>query len=156
MLAQDHEGNTLLAFLPVAEHQTTGIAPLPCALVALWRGDDLLLVRNRHRECWELPGGGIEPGETPRQAAVRELREESGYEAEALGFAGFAHFHLVSRSRTEYAALYTGRAGRSHPFAPDGEITAITWWDGTRPLPGRVQVMDVTLARMSRTGVVPR
>ena len=37
-----------------------------------------LLSRHKRRNTWEMQGGHIEPGETPEQAAKRELYEESG------------------------------------------------------------------------------
>jgi ADP-ribose pyrophosphatase len=47
--------------------------------------DELLLVRQyRHplgRDNWEVVAGGMNPGETPPEAAARELREETGYVA---------------------------------------------------------------------------
>lgn len=38
------------------------------------------MVFNKKRNGWEMPGGSIEPGETPEEAAVREFKEESGLE----------------------------------------------------------------------------
>jgi 8-oxo-dGTP pyrophosphatase MutT (NUDIX family) len=48
------------------------------ALVAVCHAGELLLVETSYRRSWGLPGGGIGRGETPRQAAVRELAEEVG------------------------------------------------------------------------------
>ncbi len=54
------------------------------ALVAIWVGDAVLLVRSSYRAEWNLPGGGVWPGETPEAAARRELMEELGLSAGAF------------------------------------------------------------------------
>lgn len=50
------------------------------AQVVLLRGERILLARHDRRGAhyWVLPGGEIEPEETPEEAAVREVQEETG------------------------------------------------------------------------------
>jgi 8-oxo-dGTP pyrophosphatase MutT (NUDIX family) len=48
------------------------------AAVAVWHDGRLLVVRTSYRPEFDLPGGGVAPGETPLAAAERELREETG------------------------------------------------------------------------------
>ena len=55
-----------------------------CAGAVIRDGDGRLLLVRRGRAPsrgrWSVPGGRVEPGETPAQAAAREVREETGLE----------------------------------------------------------------------------
>lgn len=58
--------------------------------VILIDGGIVLIERDRSpsKGCWVLPGGMVEDGETAREAAEREAREETGLDVEALEFVG--------------------------------------------------------------------
>ncbi|HET8726144.1 MAG TPA: RNA pyrophosphohydrolase [Alphaproteobacteria bacterium] len=60
-----------------------GAADLPyrrCVGIVLLNGDGRMLVARRRDtpDAWQMPQGGIDPGEDPRAAAFRELKEEIG------------------------------------------------------------------------------
>lgn len=56
------------------------------AAACILRSEDgrYLIVEPTYKNCWELPGGVVEPGESPMAAAARELLEELGLDR-ALG-----------------------------------------------------------------------
>jgi ADP-ribose pyrophosphatase YjhB (NUDIX family) len=47
---------------------------------AVFDRERILLVRERQDGCWTLPGGWADVGDAPSSAAIREVKEESGYE----------------------------------------------------------------------------
>jgi 8-oxo-dGTP diphosphatase len=150
-LVVDDRGNALISFAPGAEGAPPRDAPLPAALVAVWHADSVLMVFDRWRQGWELPGGRVEDGESPRQAAVRELLEESGQKPDGpLRFIGYAGFVLAPDQRAEYAALFAGRTTIVRDFQANEEIAAIRWWNLREALPGHVQPLDAYLARLTR------
>jgi ADP-ribose pyrophosphatase YjhB (NUDIX family) len=62
--------------------------PFLAASAAVFRGDRVMLAsrgRAPMEGLFSLPGGGVEAGETLGEAALRELREETGVEAKLLG-----------------------------------------------------------------------
>jgi len=48
----------------------------------------ILLCHRTDRDLWNLPGGGLERGETPWQGVIREVKEEVGLDAEVIKLQG--------------------------------------------------------------------
>jgi 8-oxo-dGTP diphosphatase len=73
--------------------------PKPTATLICMRNTDILLVKRAFEPAkgeWSLPGGFIELGETPEDAAVRELKEETNLNGEVVKLLGHcSHFNSV-------------------------------------------------------------
>ena len=61
---------------------------LPGVTAVIRDGERFLLARHRHSGTWSLIGGGVEPGEEPSEALLREVREETGASVRIRGIVG--------------------------------------------------------------------
>ncbi|MCP4312574.1 MAG: NUDIX domain-containing protein [Bacteroidetes bacterium] len=63
-----------------------------------------IFVRHRERSSWELPAGHIEPGESPGEAASRELNEETGSIRSTMEY--LCDYQVSVKGKTESGRLY--------------------------------------------------
>jgi len=84
----------------------------------------VFLVKHTYMRGWHLPGGGVEPGETVRDALARELKEEGNIELLEPPAQGGVYFHATV-SRRDHVVLFVVRHFRQPaPPVPDREIMA--------------------------------
>lgn len=113
-----------------------GCNPLTRSLIVARKGKEILLVLNRRRHEWELPGGVIEADEEPRECAIREFNGETGQDPWYLELR--AVFRLESRRavRYEWGALFECKLGDLKLFVPDQEIARLEVWNTARKMEG--------------------
>lgn len=125
--------------------------PFLAASVAVLRGDRLLLAargRPPLDHIFSLPGGLVEPGETLAEAALRELREETGIEAELIRFIGpiefiepdpdgrIRHHYVIAAhvARWRSGEGTVGPEARAIRWIREGEIGAVPTTPGLPPI----------------------
>ena len=80
---------------------------------------------------WAIPGGGVEPGESARMAAIREIAEETAIHLEAASYFGSVHVANHDESRASGALiihLFWARSDHAEADIVVGEGIAFRFW----------------------------
>ena len=113
-------------------HDVNNIIPAASVVVANDQGEILLIQRSDNGN-WTIPGGAMEYGESLTQTAVRECKEETGYDIEVTGLVGIytnpgrrIEYTSNGEVRQEFSVCYVGQVVGGEPTAND-EATRIEW-----------------------------
>ena len=82
-----------------------------------------IFVRHHERDTWEIAGGHIEKGESPDEAAGRELAEETG--AGRFDLVCVAAYSVEKDGITGYGRLYFAEVSELDPLQENSEIAEI-------------------------------
>jgi 8-oxo-dGTP diphosphatase len=103
------------------------------------RGDRVLVIHHRRLATWLPVGGELEPGETPLEAARRELLEESGLEGrfvplagaadgEPPGFLGYEE-HVAGAKGLHMNFVFVADVDETAAIQPNHEFADYRWID---------------------------
>src|SRR5438552_800081 len=128
------------------------LPPVQTVLVAaavLVEGGRVLITqrkRGTHLEgAWEFPGGKILPGENPRDALRRELREELGLEVEVGEILDVTFHRYEEADKAVVLLFFEARRVSGEPQALD--VAALAWAGPEELDPARFPPADVAVLR---------
>jgi 8-oxo-dGTP pyrophosphatase MutT (NUDIX family) len=98
----------------------------------VFRDGKILLVQERSDGLWALPGGWADVGDSPSDAVVREIREESGFETRATKLLAFIRCEIIGGSPT------TSHEIQDVGFVAEDEIPELSL---TRIMPAQIARM---------------
>ena len=134
------------------------------AYAVILREDRILLTRLSpsvsHHELWTLPGGGLDHGESPRDAVVREVHEETGLRAEVGETARVYSAHLpgvwrdgrrvdAHALRIVYDGWVPADAPDPHVVEVDGSTIDAAWQPVARVLDGSIPVVPLVVEALA-------
>ncbi|MFC6715538.1 NUDIX hydrolase [Branchiibius cervicis] len=95
------------------------------AIAVIEYGDRILALRQLHRRGLSLPGGLVDRGETPQQAVVREVMEETGLQVTS----GAVYAVSVATRRRQVDVIFRIVCEKEPVIRPASEATSYEWVD---------------------------
>lgn len=109
----------------------------------------VLLTKHSQNHHWSFPKGLIDPGQTPEQAALREVKEEGGVEAEILDKVGYSKYVYTYKDEkifkivTYFLMKYISGDPKDH----DWEMEEAGWYEPDAALKQLTFSQDKTLLK---------
>ena len=147
MIAKNRSGWILHEYVDIEEDAINDFPNVTGAYAIIKVRDNYLIGFNDWRNQWEFPAGGIEEGESARQAASRELYEETHQKCADLKFKGLCKI-TDPRGRHKYQAVFVGEIAELVPFVhrEEDEMSKIYLWDLKEDI-GYVDECDIAIAK---------
>ena len=145
VIAKNRSGWILQEYINIPEEEISDYPNVTGSYAIVKVCGKYLIGYNIWRKQWEFPAGGIGEGETARQAAYRELLEETHQGDLALEFKGL--FKVTdSHGKQKYQAVFLGEKEALEPFtcSEGDEMSEIRLWDLKEDI-GYVDELDVAI-----------
>ncbi len=98
---------------------------------------EVLLIKSSGKGYWQFPKGHIEKGQTTQEAAVREVKEEGGIEAEILAKVGQSKYVYLTKEQekvSKVVMLFLMKYLSGDPKDHDQEVSEAKWVESTEAL----------------------
>jgi 8-oxo-dGTP pyrophosphatase MutT (NUDIX family) len=113
------------SFLAVSKREVAAAGGLITRRIAD-DGVEMLLVHRPKYDDWSFPKGKVETGESDEEAAVREVREETGFEV-SLGAELDTVRYVDGRGRPKRVRYWLMTVVGGRPAVPNAEVDALRW-----------------------------
>ncbi len=114
---------------------------------------EFLLLLQRRSETWSFPKGHVEAGETEKQTAIREIREETGLSVELISDFRYKIHYSITKKINKHVVLFLAEAS-GEPIFPSREIAGYRWIPESRIReeisPVYRKMMGLAIARLNR------
>ena len=91
------------------------------------KDNHVLMVRTKNSNSWSVPSGGVEANETAKETCIREVLEETGYEAKVIKELHTKETIIKDYKVTTQYFLCEVTGGEIQYYDPDEEIEEISW-----------------------------
>lgn len=116
-------------------------------------GREFLLLLQRRSETWSFPKGHMEAGETEKQTAVREIREETGLTVELISDFRYRLHYSITKKIEKHVVLFLAQT-HGEPVFPSKEIAGYRWIPESRIRgelsPAYRRMIGLAIARLNR------